>query len=583
MRPRVDPSVLAALAARVPARIVKKLDAAPDVATSWTWTDDTVQTDGGETVTLAPADGVLRDVEQLRCSCLLAPRCLHILAVASALELHETSGDASPRDASGEGASVPGSPPGEEPPRTDAARTTVLAGQKSAADLALSVVEDVLRAGGSGAGVVLQGELLRLVHEARLEGAHRISSAALRAVRGIRALRSESANFSTRELVADLAELLLSAHQLATRDEVGIEVLGVARRTYSARGNLRVSGLLCEPVIARGGYAGVTSWLVDERGNILTISDVMPAGPSRAAGAYDLAIALGDTSISHRALSREALFVQNATASHDDRLGAGQGVKAVRASTASAWTEGGADVRFREPLAAQVTRAFAASDGEERATSTALFLEGAIVGIEGAALIVENPAFGRVRLVPSSDHEELRYAENLRLLARAAGVRMRVIGRLVPDAPRTIAALAASSEALPLPDVMGGRINLGLDRLVAGDVGAGALKELPRAADAVVHDPMLPLRRRLERLALHGVRSMPTEAGPRVDAERAALDRAMLARGADALAALHDAVLASARGAPTLARTFLATHAYERQVTRSLQRAAFLRGHLGGA
>ena len=582
MSPRIKPGLLAMLAERVPARIIKKLDGAPDVAKSWAWDGLAIQTDGGETVTLRPTDDLLSDVEQLHCSCLLAPRCFHVLAVASVLELDDAhtanaaGAQGTERVAASQAEGVRATP-----------HITVLSGQRGAAVLALRVTEDLLRAGASSAGTVLQGELLRLVHEARLEGAHRVSSAALRAVRGIRSLRAESANFSTPQLVTDVADLLLSAHLLASRDEVPADVLGVARRTYAPRGNLRLSGLLCEPVIARGGYAGVATWVIDDHGTIFTISDVMPAGPSRASGAYDLAIALGDTNISHRELSREALFVQNATASDDHRLGAGQAVKAVRASVPVSWWDGGAAARFREGFDAQLARAFAAfSETEERAgTNTALFLEGAIVGLDHDALVLEDAAFGSVRLVPRTDHEDLRYSENLRLLARAAGTRVRVIGQLIPDVPRAIGALAVSAagDALPLPEALRGRINLGLDRLVASDIGGSAVKELRRSDGADRHDPLHRLRRRLERLVLHGVRSMPTEAGPLVDGERATLARAMFDHGSHALAALHLAVLASARGEPTLARTFLATHTYERTVTRDLQRRRFLGGQRGGA
>jgi hypothetical protein len=80
---------MATLAEQAPARLVKKLDAEPRVAETWTWAADgdrwTVTTDRGEVVTLTgprlatPAD--------LSCSCLLAPRCLHLLAVVAILPL----------------------------------------------------------------------------------------------------------------------------------------------------------------------------------------------------------------------------------------------------------------------------------------------------------------------------------------------------------------------------------------------------------------------------------------------------------------------------------------------------------------
>src|SRR5881392_3060548 len=82
-RPRIDPAIAAALTAAIPPRLIKKLDATPGLADAWAWTDTTVTTDKGETVTLSLSTGVVASVT---CSCLLAPRCLHVAAVVSALE-----------------------------------------------------------------------------------------------------------------------------------------------------------------------------------------------------------------------------------------------------------------------------------------------------------------------------------------------------------------------------------------------------------------------------------------------------------------------------------------------------------------
>lgn len=567
MSAKASPALMATLTGLVPARLVKKLDQNPSAAKAWTWEGLTVRTDTDETVTLAPEGGVVSAIEHVRCTCLLSPRCFHVLAVAAALEL--------------DGGEALAQTPTDEPAPVVVETLTPTAGQRAVGVLALRVAEDLLRAGAAGAGAVLQSELLRLVHEARVEGAYRLSAAALRAVRGVRALRAEEPSFSTAELVADLEDLLLSAHLLEGGGAVPASAVGVARRTYLPRGHLRLTGLLCEPVIARGGYAGVTSWVVDEKGNLFTISDILPAGPSRARGAYDVAIALGDTSIPHRALCREGLFVQDATASDDLRLGAGKAVKAVRASGATSWSDAGPDTRFREPFAAQLARAFGALGvpEEQRArTATALFFEGTVIGHDGRALFVEVAGVGPLRLVSPDDHEELRYHENLRQLARAAGKSIKVIGRLVPDARATVAALAvsASAEILPVPDALAQRVNLGLDVLQAADVGGGRAVDLVTTFEARALDPLHPLRRRVERLAIHGVRSLPTEAGPVVDSERAALERAMLERGSHVLGALHGAALASTRGDPRLARAFLTGVVYERTATRSLRHATFV-------
>jgi len=572
MTAKASPGLMATLTGLVPARLVKKLDQNPSAAKAWAWDGLVVRTDTDETVTLAPVDGVVSAIEHVRCTCLLSPRCFHVLAVAAALELE--GGDAPSEASEAVVAPVPRAPVPVE-------TVTPTVGQRAAGRLALRVAEDLLRAGAAGAGAVLQSELLRLVHEARVEGAYRLSGAALRAVRGVRALRAEEPAFSTADLVADLEDLLFAAHHLEGSGAVPGTVVGVARRAYEPRGHLRLTGLLCEPVIARGGYAGVTSWVVDEKGNLFTISDILPAGPSRARGAYDVAIALGDTSIPHRALCREGLFVQDATASEDLRLGAGKAVKAVRASGATSWADAGPATRFAEPFAAQLARAFAALavPEEQRArTATALFFEGTVIGHDGRALFVEVAGVGPLRLVSPDDHEELRYHENLRQLSRAAGKVVKVIGRLVPDARATVAALAVSAgpEILPVPDALSQRVNLGLDVLQAADVGGGRVTELTTAFESRALDPLHPLRRRLERLAIHGVRSLPTEAGPVVDSERAALERALLVRGSHVLGALYEGARASTRGEPRLARAFLTGVIYERTATRSLRQATFV-------
>src|SRR4051812_1875411 len=90
-RPRADASLLAALTAAAPARVTKRLDAAPTLANAWTWSDlgatTTVLTDTNETVTLRHAGGAVATLDDIGCTCLLAPRCLHVLAVVAVLDL----------------------------------------------------------------------------------------------------------------------------------------------------------------------------------------------------------------------------------------------------------------------------------------------------------------------------------------------------------------------------------------------------------------------------------------------------------------------------------------------------------------
>ncbi|MFO0738281.1 MAG: hypothetical protein U0270_20480 [Labilithrix sp.] len=80
---RAAPTLLSALAAAAPARVVKKLDADREVARSWTWMvgpdGGTVAIAGGETVTVRASDGLVTEPTAFTCSCLLTPRCFHVL------------------------------------------------------------------------------------------------------------------------------------------------------------------------------------------------------------------------------------------------------------------------------------------------------------------------------------------------------------------------------------------------------------------------------------------------------------------------------------------------------------------------
>src|SRR5262245_54401727 len=101
---RAAPDLLAAVIAMVPARIVKRLDAKRDVARGWTWSvtpeGGTVVTEGGETVTVRATSSHVAEASHVTCSCLLSPRCFHVLAVVAALDVDDAP---APQDAPSEG------------------------------------------------------------------------------------------------------------------------------------------------------------------------------------------------------------------------------------------------------------------------------------------------------------------------------------------------------------------------------------------------------------------------------------------------------------------------------------------------
>ncbi len=97
----IDASLLAETLELLPARLRRKLDAEPELAASWpVHADDSARTfaiDAGDDVvlTIDALDGVVREVGALRCSCLLAPGCLHRGAVALLLAIAEPEASSS--------------------------------------------------------------------------------------------------------------------------------------------------------------------------------------------------------------------------------------------------------------------------------------------------------------------------------------------------------------------------------------------------------------------------------------------------------------------------------------------------------
>lgn len=558
-RPTPAEGLLDAVRAVVPSRVHKRLDGVPNPADGWTWTESsagwTVANGEGETVTVATTGPV--GVADLRCTCLLAPKCFHILAVATALST------APPAVSSPPPAVVAEVPP--EPTTTlDGGQRTVVAATRRAGTA-------VLLAGATGVGATAREDLVRAVHSCRAVGLHRLARAGQRVLRQVRALQGQRPEFSLADLVEDLRELLLVARGLDA-DAPPASFIGTARRSYHPVGTLRLFGLCTEPVIATTGHAGVSTLLCDANGRLWTTSDVLPGPPGRARSNYDAAAAIGGSTLSHRALGRNGLFAQNATGSWDGRLGTGGGVKAVRAGP-SHWTDAGPAQLFDVPIAHQLDR------------SELLFLRGVVVGAHDDALVVAVDGLSfPIRLVPPSDHAVLSYRDNLRLLARAPGLPLQIIGRVELGRRGSVSAIAiapwatdAEGPKLTLPAEWVDRCNLGLDQLVASHVQGLE----PRATELLLPeverpDPLEPFRRRVARLALGGRGTLPGDARTAVEREIAALGRVMMPAAGQVLGGLADAAAAArTEGGVDLAARWLAAAVYEQEATRVLQRASW--------
>lgn len=520
--PPVAPAVTAELVGVLSPRLRKRLDAgvAKLAGRPVVVDGDTVRiaVDEDTDLELHAPGGTVTRAEDVRCGCLLAPDCLHRAAAASAAPVAEATGPTA------EGA--PSQAPGEAGPAPESATPQ----QHAAADTLRAAGAAVLDAGIDGSGAVVQAELLRAAHSARLSGLPRAAAAAVSVVTRLRAARAADPGHRLADLAAALRELLGTAHRVpyATGPELAT-VRGTARQPYTPDGSLRLYGLFSEPVLTASGYAGAVTWTADADGRLYTVSDVAPGGPGRATGAADRAVRIGDTALSHRELSRAGLAVSGATVSPTGRLGAGAAVRAVRAPGA-AWTAEPLDRLWRVPVAEQAVRALTTGDG-------LLFLDVTLIGTVreagGDCLLAECDGL-TLRLAAAHDHPALPHRDNLRLLAGAPGTPLRVIARLDP-APHPRALLLATSH----PADPEARVDTGLDRLQRADLPAAQPPvPLPLPPSAAPDEaPVHLLLRRVHQAASGGRRvlALPTNSAP--DARR--LRRAALPTAADLLEDLH--------------------------------------------
>lgn len=468
----------------------------------------------------------------------------------------------------------PADPSDTNPPSTAPAPApdTATPEQRAAAADLRDAAAAVLEAGTDGAGAVVQAELLRAAHTARLAGLPRAAGRAVSVVTALRAARSEDAAYRLADLAAALRDVLRLAHRLPDAEGQELSALrGSVRQPYAPNGSLRLYGLFSEPVLTATGYAGAVTWTADATGRLHTVSDVAPGGAGRATGAADRGVRIGDTTLTHRELSRAGLVVSGATVSPTGRLGAGAGVRAVRASGA-AWHDEPLDRLWAVPAAEQVSRALTTDQD-------LLFLDVTLTGTvreaAGECLIADCAGL-TLRLAAAHDDPALPHRDNLRLLASARGSRLRVVARLTP-APFPRALLLAVSH----PTDPGARVDLGLDRLRRADVPAHVP---PAAASAPDTDeaPVHLLRRRVHQAASGGRRVLAFPGGRDADGPR--LRRHGLVTAGELLDELHAAAADRARDpfgrllpADTgrFARAWLAAAVYTEELDRALCAAAW--------
>ena len=481
---------------------------------------------GEETVTLR-REGI-RTQEDASCTCLLQPRCFHLLSVLAVLPLAAAAeGDAPER------------------PTPSAEPISVLGtAERETASEALAIGARILCDGLSHASTLRMGELVRVVHRCRREGLFRLEAAALAVFEAARDLREKSPDFRLAEAATRLAELVLVAGKLVD-GETDARWLGIGRRAYTDAGPLRLSGIACAPVV-RKGYSGVVTYLTDGA-RIYTAQEVVPGDDERAIHAWEAQLRFGETSLSHRETSREGLLFANAQLSQDGRLGAGKGVVCVSAKRDSSLVAR----LFDEPFRLQLERA---DRGERHGL---LFVTGVV---DEGELVLEG---GALPLTLPIDDLRFAYRENLERLG-VSRARVRLVARLAED--------GAALDPIAADLGEGHFFSLGYERIARRHLPVDPAPIEPRARPIANGAALEPIRRRVLRFALAGAHSLPTAALPELAREGETLRGCLMPTGANALGAL---ATTAHREPPAAARAWLSLHTYLQAAEKVLARSTW--------
>ena len=494
-KPRITAFQLASITDSVPSRLKRKLDKNPIAAKDWGWKCEaescTIHT-GKERVTLTPIDQVLSREEQITCSCLLSPRCFHILAVVSMLEVTlEEEKEIFSEEAQEPNIESTTEEHFESQTGSDSTNTpshssclTMTKEQNLAGEMLWKAGAELLSGGARSAGSIKQAHLLRAIHEARAVGLYRLSNGGLRVIEALRQLRSHSDAFDRRQYLSDMTEAMMIAWQTSQNmGSLPIEQIGVARRKYLPIEGRKLAGLLTEPVLTNSGYSGVVTYLIDEAGEISSLNNIRPGTGTRIPAAWKTGVEMGNLSITHQELNRRSLLIQTGTRSADGRLGSGKKVKAV-STTSAGWNETAIQNAFQIPWKSQIERIFQWSSQDALARPASwnfVFFPGRVLGYTGEWLIMSHTEANQMlQLKIPFEGKHVCWRDNLTMLARVPDLRIQVVGRLEWNEPGTLTPLAigipdetASAEAssagepssLRLPEKFHSKLNLGLEAL----------------------------------------------------------------------------------------------------------------------
>jgi hypothetical protein len=573
-RPTTTPELLATLIESTPERVRKRLDRDPTAAANWTWQSTaevwSVET-GGETVTLPLVH--VASVEEVRCTCLLTPRCFHVLACLTHLKVAvvETNDETT------------------EPVTSDVAEELVepdARQRRSARDL-IGAMAQMLRVGVANAGVVVQSGLLRTVHQCRAEGLHRLAALGLCVNAGTSECRARATTADPDQLAEDFADALETSWHVINDKAVADFWIGSARRPQFPVRPRKLHGLFAEPIVTRSGFAGAAVYFLGEDDRIYSASDVRPGDVQRARDAYLGGIELGPLVQPAKQLARRLYLGTDLTASRDGRLGRGKSVKVVDQGR-SKWHDQPIQSRFGKSIVEQWDAVYenAALPADARPAGwDFVFVAGRILGAFGSELLfLPSTSQFPLRLAIANESDSLFFRENLRMLSHAPGLRLQIVARVNLLEPGLLTPIAIAAHEvdstntdeprLEIPEPLSDRVCLGFDEIERNWLVralASATVVTTSSVSIARDDPLASLRRRWIAAMLAGFASQRSGNTNTLGSEIATLNRSGFATAA---ALLDSLVCSDSKSANT--EKFLATAVYLRSCRYELAKARTL-------
>lgn len=432
-RPKIDPLVLAQFIDAAPSRVRKRLEKEPSIAADWLWqlqdTSWSIQC-GEETVLIQDTDMIVDTTNQVGCSCLLSPRCFHVLACLMLL---------TPADQSSEAIEQETVFLVDDSAKANELTIEVDAAMRAAATSASQEIAQLLRMGGRRADLLRQSGLLRAAHQCRAVSLVRLGNIVLGIVESIRRLRDKSDTAESVALTENLGAALHLSEQIKRASRLPSVAVGQSRRQFLPCSVRKLQGLCAEPLLTLSGYGGLIVYL--QRDDVLgasgddelvAIHQARPGGEAWIGQAYRGGIDMGTGTFTGADLSRRKLLVQNATLSSDGRLGKGRETRWSMLDQGNPWpfSKG----RFASPLTQQLSNVFqvaTAENQERRGGWDLIAFEAQVLGAQGSALLVrvdQAPIPWKMRV--AIDHPSLLFRENLGMLARTPGLPLRCLGRV---------------------------------------------------------------------------------------------------------------------------------------------------------